>query len=1274
MSCENKECCLLNCINRNNSPLIEIKGRLKKKFGLTHSKTFNSIKYIYQEKFKKSLKQKFYIHEACLKEIKSTSCCFYDTKECKRRFCNGGFLKKKYFGSEYIKKSKKNKIICDFHSDKLKNLERNKNRKITLIENSSDFDNSDNVFEGSFGVGGFENDEPFINIRKSEMLDHFSENILDISQNTTENTIEVLTLSSDFDGSEPETLTSSDWEPPLSEKIIKNERKIQMIDTLREKSSEDEFSEEINQLDLKPKNIQSVSLLRHKLSTKFKHKKNLKLRHKIYFNYTFSENEFSKNIVLENVCSEIKCDKKINIEDRDYFKKKFPFIFDLENYKKNIQNLAIPIQFVSKKQLQINEFQEYLFHLNKKHNVTRQYERELSILLEKFFKVKLNKSSFNYKNLFFKKLSPNIIKTHESNWLIVDPTNKLIEIGTKIPYISIFFWLNLILESDLKNKILRKKPNYSNTSVYEKNFKPSSIFDVESIKNKEIICKEDETPFILSIYIDDQAYDSSRKKSVKAVYLVVENFETSSRLKDKTIFLLMNIPKDVPVYNLTAPLPFVKELFQLSKMKCLYKHKIKVIFHQIIGDSVEQQKAAGKLSSSGTEMCRSCSLNKKDIFFNLGQKLSLETPNSNIYNISNSDSLPNSKSTFNLDQKNPLSNSKVNSKTEPNSKLNNPSIFTSKFDPKPLNTNFFDHEIKVPSRDPIQIKVIQKEYILNFFQSKDYQKTIKKFEGTKKSSGVLFQTCNFWLHFFEFDSADFSRFSICWAHLLLEGLFKDGLVSIKQRLSSKISKISKKLNYLNSYLKFINIPLNPLNKPNDLTAIECLELSMILGLCIEKKKENLIIFEWLDLFNSIVSNLYLPSRCENDELELEDFCNRFRIKHIELIDYFLLKPQLYKKDHDENIKQIRDIRNNRIKNISMKYYIEKKETEIKKFNKSKREEQKFKRFRRVNKKLIICKKKIHTSEIEKNYINTLNHFKKNLKNNINSINNSIQQKNKNKLINILKHPNLHYLRHLPESVRRNGSLFTFFLALERYHQHFKIKKYQIKKKGFTLLKFFIEREIFRKINDNSEKAFNLEKKNKYNFKISKELFSIFSFFDFNFHDLVGLKEITFNSHIFKVGNFVYTFNNEFIFIREILQNSLKDQFLLVQKIKFNTQEDCFYFENPREFHLVSPDDFRNIINFIPYPESGYFGNKLDHWEEKNSNSDEKMEIEKEPVLETENLSTNNQDKSHLFEIEIEAEEINEHVQTIHIIELQNQKDPHNFEIFINFNKKSLDYL
>ncbi|KAJ3438760.1 hypothetical protein M0812_14773 [Anaeramoeba flamelloides] len=571
------------------------------------------------------------------------------------------------------------------------------------------------------------------------MLEHFSDNTLDVSQNITENVVEVLTLSSDNDQSEPETLTSSDWEPHKSEINIKEQSKIQLIDSLREKSSEDEISDEIDQLDLKIKNI-SVNNVSHK-----------------DFNYTFTENDFSKNLNLESECSETKSDKKINIEDKSYFKNKFPFIFDLENYKKNIQNQAIPIQFVTNKQLKINEFQEYIFHLNKKHNLTFE-----------------------------------------------NPSNDL-----------------------------NKSPN--------------------------------------------------------------------------------------------------------------------------------------------------------------------------------TDSLSNSDS-------NTSSNSKINSvlksTTKSNLKHDNYSFSTFNSDNKSQDSNFFDFDVKTVLRDPMQIKTIQKEYILQFFRSGDYQKTIIDFEDRKRKTGVLHQNCNFWLHFFGFDSCDFSRFPICWAHLLLEGLFKDGLYSIKQRLNSQISTISKKLDSLNTYIKFINLPLNPFNKPKDLTAIECLELSMVLGLY-----------------------------------------------------YFKLKLNLDTKDHDINMKQITDIRKKRIKNISMKYYIEKEEEKKKAVNKKKREEQKFKRFRRI--------------------------------------------------------------------------------------------------------------------------------------------------------------EIKFNSHLFKVGNFVYTFDNEYLFIREIIQNSSKGTFLLVQKIKAEINKRFFYFENPRKFYLIQPDDFRNIINFIPDTWSDSLFKENDQERENTSNSTKKMEIEKEHDI-SENQSNNNQ--------------------------------------------------
>ncbi|KAJ6237578.1 hypothetical protein M0813_27140 [Anaeramoeba flamelloides] len=248
----------------------------------------------------------------------------------------------------------------------------------------------------------------------------FSENLTDCSI-LKENEVEVLTISSDFDEFQSETLTSSDWEPHVSEINIEKEREIQFMNQFKEKSSEEEFSEEIDQIDLKMKNI-SVNNVSHK-----------------DFNYAFKVDDFSKILDKEPSHSEIKNNQEINIEDIEYFKKKFPIIFDLEEYKKEIENEAIPIQFVKKDQLKINTFQEYLFHLNKKYNVTRQYERELSVLLENFFQVKLNKSSYHYKNKFLKKLTPNIIQKHKTNWVCVDKSNKLIELGTEVPYITVSF-------------------------------------------------------------------------------------------------------------------------------------------------------------------------------------------------------------------------------------------------------------------------------------------------------------------------------------------------------------------------------------------------------------------------------------------------------------------------------------------------------------------------------------------------------------------------------------------------------------------------------------------------------------------------------------------------------------------------------------------------------------------------------------------------------------------------------------------------------------------
>ncbi|KAJ6229644.1 hypothetical protein M0813_07602 [Anaeramoeba flamelloides] len=284
----------------------------------------------------------------------------------------------------------------------------------------------------------------------------------------------------------------------------------------------------------------------------------------------------------------------------------------------------------------------------------------------------------------------------------------------------------------------KHKPLNSNTSVNQPDFEPASIFDVKSIKKQNIVCDDDETLFILSIYIDDQSHTSKKSNSIKAVYLVVENFKTGFRLKNKTIFLLCNLPKGVPIYNLFKPLPFIKEIYRLINMETLFDQKIKVIFHQIIGDTIEQQKAAGKVDHSGLQMCRYCCLSKKDIRYNLGKN--------------------------------------IKTKKEKNENQN-----------KVLNqNNYCKQDILVSKRCSEKHKNIQKQYSINFFRSQDKKKVLDNFQKIKTHTGILFQKGNFWLHLFDFKCSDFSKFSICWAHLLLEGLLKDGLKSIKKRVDSEL--------------------------------------------------------------------------------------------------------------------------------------------------------------------------------------------------------------------------------------------------------------------------------------------------------------------------------------------------------------------------------------------------------------------------------------------------------------------------------------------------------
>ncbi|KAJ3426435.1 hypothetical protein M0812_28891 [Anaeramoeba flamelloides] len=134
-------------------------------------------------------------------------------------------------------------------------------------------------------------------------------------------------------------------------------------------------------------------------------------------------------------------------------------------------------------------------------------------------------------------------------------------------------------------------------------------------------------------------------------------------------------------------------------------------------------------------------------------------------------------------------------------------------------------------RNSVFVKELQK-----FMATLDLQKGSEIYKSMiKKISqryGILLQRGNPWLHLMNLKSNSFESFTICWVHLLLEGLFKDRLVNIKLLFNNKyLELLTKNIHNLFHFYSWIIVPNDPLDVK--LTAIESLDFSMILAVAIE---------------------------------------------------------------------------------------------------------------------------------------------------------------------------------------------------------------------------------------------------------------------------------------------------------------------------------------------------------------------------------------------------------------------------------------------------------
>ncbi|KAJ3447938.1 hypothetical protein M0812_00411 [Anaeramoeba flamelloides] len=364
------------------------------------------------------------------------------------------------------------------------------------------------------------------------------------------------------------------------------------------------------------------------------------------------------------------------------------------------------------------------------------------------------------------------------------------------------------------------------------------------------------------------------RDNLKGVYMFIENFNVGARLKNHSIFLLMNLPKEVPIYDLKTRLPFISELLHLQRTKELFGKKVFIRLCSIAGDTVEQQPASGKLSHSSIEVCRHCCLSKHNEGFNLGKNIIFKDKNFDITRVnsdnddfvipttrkrnSNQNNLENEmidstliiqenkKKRLNGDKKQleiiqerisiEIVNDEESITSEDSQNINNESESETQ-DNLTLNTevciNLYSEGIDIFSqkRNDDFLKELQKFLVLLDIQPEPEQYRIIK-EKISKKHGVLLQRGNPWLHLFNFKSYSFYHFTICWVHLLLEGLFKDGLLIVKTLLGKTyIESLSGNLDILIKLYPWVNVPLDPLG--NKLNAIEVLDLSMILNIAIE---------------------------------------------------------------------------------------------------------------------------------------------------------------------------------------------------------------------------------------------------------------------------------------------------------------------------------------------------------------------------------------------------------------------------------------------------------
>ncbi|KAJ3451420.1 hypothetical protein M0812_04816 [Anaeramoeba flamelloides] len=590
------------------------------------------------------------------KKIRTLKCCFNQAIILgKKRQCLTNFYKCDLISSNLYKKCKemnielRTNLICKKHFTLLKNLYRKElysnfkqeelqtEKNLEKTQNNTFFLTTTQEDESSFNVGGIE---------------------LDSLDNTPTNEPDIFNISSDSDSETepksfqlvPESIKTQNEFNFYARNRINHSKKSYWRELTKQLDLEivsdddddddSDYTEDLSDLNILKKIPENEYIQSNTVTNKRLSKKSLK---NINVPNNLEELQFQLNYLKENITD---------------------FNFDLSQFnvfcptEKKCSNDPKIISFLNQPRLKYKEFlqnqtlQKDLFkwkiqsntpgiHFKRLLKILQHYHNEDNLLCTPRVIRKHMLQDIGYDNIYEyynvktnntepTKERVNTIKLHWDSK--PDDNNKPLEHEIEVPYITITTWLDLILQSKLKDYLLTKEILDSNSDVNGPNFQPMEFYNTKKFKKYNInpIDNQYDYMFFISLFIDSQAHKSSMRDNIKGIYMFIENFNVGARLKNHSIFLLMNLPKEVPIYDLKTRLPFISELLQLEKTNTLFGFKVFIKLCSIIGDTLEQQPAAGKTSHSSVQVCRHCSISKYEKSFNLGRNIIIQKNDSNI--------------------------------------------------------------------------------------------------------------------------------------------------------------------------------------------------------------------------------------------------------------------------------------------------------------------------------------------------------------------------------------------------------------------------------------------------------------------------------------------------------------------------------------------------------------------------------------------------------------------------------------------------------------------